>query len=360
MGKVSIVKIDESIKDTLHKALSLIGGIGLFVQKEDRVLLKPNLNDVDCITNINLVDALIQYLFDYEMKDIVIAESTFGNKYITEEYFKKSGYYEISEKFGIPLINLNKSESIEMRVKNPLVLEKIKVAKEVGEAIKIINIPVMKVHYATGVTLGLKNLKGFLPPDEKKHFHEAGLDKSIADLNTIIHPDLTIIDGMYCMERMGPKGGDVFYLGLLIAGGNNAETDYVAGQIMGYDLPEIKHLRYYVSSAGIDVTGISVCGEKIEQVMRPFKKVDIKKMIPANIIIYNTNACSACMNALLISFSFVKKEIKQKTAIYLGNNTMIQDSDVTIAFGNCCSGIDAQIRIKGCPPYPLLLGEKLK
>ena len=202
MGKVSIVKTTSGIKKSLDTALKLIGGIQLVVQKEDHVLLKPNLNDFDCITSIDLVEALIQYLFDHSVKQIVIAESTFGNKQITEVHFKKSGYYRLSDTYNIPLINLNASEPVELVVENPLILGSLKIAKEVLDATKIINLPVMKVHYATGVTLGLKNLKGFLSPEEKKHFHKVGVEKAIVDLNTAIPVDLTITDGIMCMERM--------------------------------------------------------------------------------------------------------------------------------------------------------------
>jgi len=58
-----------------------------------------------------------------------------------------------------------------------VVLEKLRIAREVYEADRITNLPNMKVHYATGITLALKNLKGLLVGNEKRHFHEVGLDK---------------------------------------------------------------------------------------------------------------------------------------------------------------------------------------
>ncbi|MBN2443946.1 MAG: DUF362 domain-containing protein [Spirochaetales bacterium] len=362
MGRVSIVKTEPDLKQALHRALEFIGGIGSFIGSEDSVLLKPNLNDFDCITNPGLVEALITYLFDNNIKKLMIAESTFGNHHITEKHFRHSGYYDICKKYDIPLVNLNKSGSIEMKVPNPLIFNTIHLAKEVREVTKIINIPVMKVHYATGVTLGLKNLKGFLTPDEKKHFHAAGLDKGIVDLGNTIPVDLTLIDGINCMERMGPKGGDVFYLGLLLAGRNIGETDYIASKIMGYDLHEVKHLSYFMTVNKVDVNNIQVCGEKCENVIRRFLKVKTDMIIPKNIRIYNHNACSACMNALLLSFRFFKEEFVNDADIYIGSEQAeIKESPgIKVAFGNCCTIPGAHVTIKGCPPYPLLLVEKLK
>ena len=361
MGNVSIIKTGKDLKQSLHEAIELIGGLKYFVRKEDYVLLKPNLNDFDCITNPQLMEALIQYLFDFDVKRLMIGESTFGNQSITEKHFRKSGYYEICEKYNVPLINLNKSESVRINVAYPLILEKINLAKEVCEVTKIINIPVMKVHYATGVTLGLKNLKGFLTPDEKKHFHETGLDKAIADLGNTIPVDLTIIDGIECMERMGPKGGDVFQLGLLLAGENIAETDYIACQIMGYELHEVKHLQYFIAANGIETAGISVCGEKLDSVIRRFKKVKLEEIVPEKVTIHNAGACSACMNALLLSFRVMNEQIKTDTSICMGSKIKVsaQANTTIVAFGNCCRDIDADVKIKGCPPYPLLLRELL-
>lgn len=39
------------------------------------------------------------------------------------------------------LFNLNESEAVEVAVKNPLVLEKLRIAREVYEADRIINLP---------------------------------------------------------------------------------------------------------------------------------------------------------------------------------------------------------------------------
>ena len=108
MGKVSIVKTHSGVKEALHKSIELIGGIAVFVNKNDTVLIKPNLNDFESFTSPELVESLIELLFDHGIRNVFIAESTFGNEFITEKHFEKSGYYRIAEKFNIQLINLNK------------------------------------------------------------------------------------------------------------------------------------------------------------------------------------------------------------------------------------------------------------
>jgi len=363
MGKVSIARIDHGIEQGLSQVLYLLGGLGQFIQAADTVMLKPNLNGEEGCTDKGLVESLIQMLFDLNVKKVFIGESTFGNARLTSMFFQKTGYSDLAKRYGIDLVNLNESVAVETPVKNPLILDKIRIAREVFEADKIVNIPNMKVHYATGVTLALKNLKGLLVGDEKKRFHELGLDKAIVDLNNTIPVHLNIIDCISCMEKMGPRGGDLVQLGLLIAGEERSEVDYVGCRIMGYDLSEVNHLRYFVETNQIDLTRIEVVGEKLEHVKHPFKKVALEEMIPREFIIHNKNACSACMNAFFLSCRFLEGKPRENIDVFLGS--IVEAEDVSgclkLAFGNCCpQDFSCDKRIRGCPPYPFALKDCLK
>nr|CBH39590.1 conserved hypothetical protein, DUF362 family [uncultured archaeon] len=363
MGIVSIRKIHNSIKETLEQSLKDIGGLDKYIKGNDKVILKPNINGTECVTNIEVIKSLIELLLDYNIKNITIAESTFGNAQITEMCFAKNGYNDLIKKYNIDIINLNKSEIINLDVKKHRILKRIQIAKEILNVDKIINIPVMKVHYATGITLALKNLKGILVGDEKKHFHEVGLDQAIVDLNNTIQPDLNIVDCTYCMEKMGPKGGDILKLDLLLSGTNTGEIDYIGSKIMGFKLDEIKHLKYFIDDNKIDTKGIKVIGEKIEDIKYNFKKAILKNNYNDKMIIHDINSCSACMNALLLSFQFLENEPNEKYSVFIGPkiNNNVKNNFKKIAFGNCCiKNIDnVDYEIKGCPPYPFELNKKV-
>jgi uncharacterized protein (DUF362 family) len=366
MGTVSITKIDQNLKTALIKSLDLIGGLSSYVSQNDTVLLKPNLNGAEGTTDINLTEALIQLLLELRVKEIFIGESTFGNHQITEACFRKTGFTALAEKYGLRLVNFNKSEALAVPVKGPLILKELQIAQEFFEATKVINLPVMKVHYATGITLALKNMKGVLVADEKKHFHEVGLDQAIVDLNNSIKTHLNIVDAIVCMERMGPRGGDPVRLDMILAGANPWEVDIVGSRIMGYTLDEVGHLKQYLESNGIDeamMNQIEVRGASIEEVRYPFRKVAMDSIIPQEFKVHNINACSSCMNALILSSSFLESKPKSKLDVYLGS--IIPDdaaqSEFKLAFGNCCkpdSGCDR--KINGCPPYPFELNRVLK
>jgi len=362
MGKVSIVKADRGIKQGLYDAIQLIGGMESYVGCNDKVMLKPNLNGADSFTSRELVEALLQLLFDFGVRKVFIGESTFGDERSTNMLFKKTGYSDLASKYNVELVNLNSSKIVEVRVEHPLALETLRIAKEAYEADKIINLPNMKVHYAAGITLALKNLKGLLVGDAKKHCHEVGLEKAIVDLNNTVKAHLQIVDAISCMERMGPRGGDILNLGLIMAGQAAGEVDYVGSLIMGYEVNEVKHLERYLEINQVDLNKIQIVGERIEEVRHPFKKVQLENLIPKEFRIHNRNACSSCMNALLFSCQALGK-IPGVYDIYMGE--LVDDAPtqggIKIAFGNCYPDNMAFDKvIKGCPPYPLVLKDYMK
>jgi uncharacterized protein (DUF362 family) len=351
------------VREGLRAALDLLGGLPQFIRAGDRVLLKPNLNGVEGCTDIALTESLIQMLLDGGAGEVFIAESTFGDARMTEMLFAKTGYAALAEEYSIRLLNLNRSEIVRVKVPRPLVLETVSLAREVFEADKIINLPNMKVHYATAVTIALKNLKGLLVGDEKKHFHEVGLDRAICDLNSVVRPALNIVDAISCMERMGPRGGDIVNLNLLIAGDDPAAVDSVGCAVMGFDVSEVKHLALYVAANAVDLDDVEVLGETIDSVRRPFKKAVLENILPKVFTVHNTNACSACMNALLLSCSLLPETPEDAVDVFLGkmHEGAAAPAGLKVAFGNCCrSALPADIRIPGCPPYPFTLAERLK
>jgi len=363
MGKVSIVRTDGGVGYALAYAIDLIGGLGAFVKPGDAVMLKPNINGTEGVTSPDLVASLLSLLKDMGPKKIVIAEATFGNERMTDMFFAKSGYADLAKRYAVDLVNLNRSQAVPVPVKKPRVKETLHIAREVFEADRIINMPVMKVHYATGITLALKNLKGLLVLDEKRHFHEVGLEDAIVDLNNTVKPALNIVDAIRCMERMGPRGGDMVDLNLILAGADSAEVDYVGMAVMEHTLADVKHLKLYMEDNGIDPAQIEVVGLRVDDVKYPFRKARLSVAMPPGVTVHESDACSSCMNALLLSFEVLGKEFSRPMQIFLGRkaNPDPAGSGYGVAFGNCCDPKSGHfdLAVKGCPPYPFELRDKL-
>ena len=164
------------------------------------------------------------------------------------------------------------------------------------------------------------------------------------------------------MERMGPRGGDPVALGLVMAGQSAAEVDWVGCQVMGHSLDDVGHLRLFVEASGVDLGAIETVGESIERVRRPFKKAALTNALPAAFRLHQHDACSACMNALLLSCQLLEEEPQGPIDVFVG--TRLQDEPrreaLGLAFGNCVPAeAECRLRIKGCPPYPFALKKVL-
>jgi len=97
--------------------------------------------------------------------------------------------------------------------------------KEVLESDVLINVPVAKSHSATGVSLGLKGLMGLIWDRESFH-SQYNMNQALADLATVIKPQLTVLDATRALASGGPGGpGTVVKPNLVIAGTDPVAVD---------------------------------------------------------------------------------------------------------------------------------------
>ncbi len=115
-------------------------------------------------------------------------------------------------------LNLSRDECIPHKVADT----EIMIPKTMLEADYVLNLAKMKTCAHTTVTLGIKNLYGCFQEAKKSRLHKK-LDEVLPYLAKIIRTDMTIIDGMTCMEGNGPVVGNPRRMGVIVAG-----TDVVA------------------------------------------------------------------------------------------------------------------------------------
>ena len=155
----------------------------------------------------------------------------------------------------LDLLPANKTE-----IKNGIVLKSLAVCGEIKNFDYIVSIPVFKTHMHCGVSLSLKNMKGCLRTREKVRLHqlpqpEGGTDEktlniAIADLSTILKPDLALIDGTIGMEGLGPSAGTPKKMNLVLASTDYLNADAVAATLMGFKPEEIPHIRLTAERVG--------------------------------------------------------------------------------------------------------------
>jgi uncharacterized protein (DUF362 family) len=231
---VSVVKTqvqdEDAFRKDVQKAIDLVGGMQRVVKPGDTVIIKPNffgprLSSDGATTNLTMLQEIVEEVAERRATP-VIAEGPFRT-YNTRVVFRTVGVDRLAKNLGVELVDLNDAENVEVNVPLGKALKKIKIPKIVLDSDVLINVPKMKTHHLTTVTLGMKNLKGVLPGVEKQQSHIHGIHQSIVDINKTVTADLTVVDGTIAMEGVGPTFGDPVELGVIVAGKNVVDVDKV-------------------------------------------------------------------------------------------------------------------------------------
>ena len=123
-------------------------------------------------------------------------------------------------------------------------MNSVKIHRDLKNADVFINVPILKNHNSTIVSLAMKNLMGVVW--DRRYYHSNDLSQCIADFLTYRKPDLNIIDGYRMLSRNGPRGvsvADVADLKALIAGKDIVAVDAAATKMFGRQPEGINHIR---------------------------------------------------------------------------------------------------------------------
>jgi len=374
---VSLVKFDGSL-DSLRRAIELCDGFGK-LKRDDKVLIKPNncfrhkiTPPYGMVTTSRIVDGIIRLLLEYGCKDISIGEGAIIGIFdelepYTKRGFKGSGIDKVAEKYGVKLIDFNQGPFQELYLGGI----KAHVAKAALETDFLINVPVLKTHFQTKVSLGFKNVKGCLSSASKKRFHTSSrLDSLICHLNEAIKSDLVIIDGIYMLEK-GPEtlAGVAHRKDLIIASTDIFECDVVGATILGIDPSQVGYLREFAQrhNRSFDISAIQIKGEDLESVKEQLEwqfEPDKELLTPAGVTGLlaprpGQTLCSGCGATLALTLSILGKDNPRRdfggAELYYGLE-LIADRDVREVFlyGDCAirrnKGLANATRIEGCPP----------
>ena len=209
------------------------------VKPGDRVCVKPNISfaaNVDCgaTTNPDIVKQVVQLCLDAGAEKVIILDHTIAEAELCVE---KSRIQEaIIDKKKVTLLTLTKERQFsEIAVPQGTELQSVKVAKALLAADKFINVPTAKSHSATGVSLGIKNLMGLIW--DRGYLHRLNLHTAIAELATVMKPDLTIVDATRALTSGGPGGpGKTITLNKVVPGTDMVAVDsYTVGLTQWYN-----------------------------------------------------------------------------------------------------------------------------
>jgi uncharacterized protein (DUF362 family) len=225
-----------------------LGGIGTFVKKGQKVLVKPNIGwdrtpEYAANTNPLLVKRIVEHCFKAGASEVYVFDHTIDN---WVNCYKNSGIEKSAKDAGAKIVPGN-SESYyhEVSIPKGTILKSVKIHQIILETDVLINVPVLKDHSSTGITCCLKNMMGNVW--DRGYWHKNNLNQCIADYGTYVKkPALNIIDCYNVMTKNGPQGvskEDVVNMQSMIITTDWVAGDVAAAKMLGVNPSEISYIQ---------------------------------------------------------------------------------------------------------------------
>jgi uncharacterized protein (DUF362 family) len=386
---VSIVKYEEPLT-SVRKAIELIDGFER-LPTDGKIFIKPNLVywNRHCdfpkwgmLTTSRVVEDIIRLLKERGVDDISIGDGIITDdpkdKETPKDAFEKLGYNLLKERYGVKIYDLFTRPYEKVELVEGLTA---KMNADMLHSDFLIDIPVLKTHAQCVVSLGIKNLKGFINVASRKKFHGADpkytLHYNVAQLANKIPESLTFIDGIYTLERGPTFDGKAHRSDILIASKDMLSADLIGSNLLGINPSDVPHLVQAARdrNRSVDLSDIEVKGESIESLAKPhgwefiYKRNDTLPLSYAKAGIggisypkYDETMCTFCSfynGVILVAIKEAwKGEDFDNVEILTGKiKKPTPGMNKTILLGQCQYNknkdnpdINECIPIKGCPP----------
>lgn len=231
---VSFIKVKKhGLKESVFKALELSGFDEL--RLKDRVFLKINAMSDQFIpgvcTNPLVLDYFLEYFRDsHPDKEVLVGDANIATMKQFDKAVREWGYDQVCEKHGAKLVNLSDQPKTVVDYGGKI-FKKVMVP-EVLLGPDLITLPVMKTHCITGLTASLKNQWGCLT-EVRQQYHKAA-HQAIPEINDLLKPKFSLVDGTISMEGNGPRNGKLKLVNALFAGKDLVAVDTAVSDFMGF------------------------------------------------------------------------------------------------------------------------------
>ncbi len=256
MNKVVKTEVSKNLKKSIEQNLDQLGGINKLIKPGDTVLLKPNFNTADpfpASSDLKFIKSIVELIYEAEAKIVMIAESS-TMSVNTRKVMKKLGVFELGKMEKPPRIYvLEERKWIKKPIAKGKYLKYVNLPEILTRPDKLILLPCLKTHFQAKYTGALKLSVGLMKPIERIGLHMKNIQEKIAELNTVIQPDLVIMDARKCFISGGPMSGELKEPNIILSSKSRVSIDIegikiiqsYAGNslknIQAQELPQIKH-----------------------------------------------------------------------------------------------------------------------
>jgi uncharacterized protein (DUF362 family) len=242
------------------KAIEAWGGMKRIVKPGQTVVVKPNIGwnvtpDRAANTNPKLVEAIVRECLNVGAKEVFVMDHTAD---VWTKCYKNSGIERATKDAGGKMVpGNNERDYKKVHIPKAKRLKKVKVHDLILNTDVLINVPVLKHHVSTKLSLGMKNLMGIVW--DRQWWHKNDLHQCIADFASYCQADLTVVDAYRVMKRNGPMGvstDDVLLQKALLLGSDPLALDAAPTKMFGMNPQEVGYIRLS-EDLGIGTTDLS-------------------------------------------------------------------------------------------------------
>jgi uncharacterized protein (DUF362 family) len=234
-------------EELARQALAALGGMQRFVPQGAKVVVKPNIcvayhtYEYAATTNPWVVGAIVKMCYEAGASRVTVMDYPFGGS--AEEAYTRSGIAEQVAAAGGEMVTMSRLKFTTKDIPAGKDLRQARVYSDALDADVLIDVPIAKQHDLAKLTLGIKNLMGLIR--DRGEIHQ-NLGQRLADLTSLVQPDLTIVDAVRVLMANGPTGGDlgdVKEMNTVIASSDIVAADSYATTLFGMQPDDIGYIR---------------------------------------------------------------------------------------------------------------------
>lgn len=241
---LAAVKGDDPAAIT-RKAIETLGGMGKFVKPGAVVVVKPNIGwdrspEYAANTNPAVVAAIVEMCFQAGAKRVNVFDNTCNSP---QRCYENSGIKAAAESKGARVYFIDEWNVVKANFPFDSSMENWPIFRDAIDCDTFINVPVLKHHGSTRLTLGMKNLMGVCGGN--RGLMHTALGPKIFDVARFISPELTVIDCYRYLKGHGPQGGDLGDVELrktVIASADYFLADLYACKLVGCDPNSVPYI----------------------------------------------------------------------------------------------------------------------
>jgi len=230
----------------VQKAFEMLGGIEKYVKKGHSVVVKPNIGwdrrpEQGANTEPEIVAEVVRLCLKAGAAKVKVFDRTCAN---ARRCYRNSGIENAAKAAGADVKHVFMKRFKQVNIPNGKVIKSWEFYKDALDADVFINLPAAKHHSLSSVSLALKNMMGILG-GERGELHN-NFPEKITDINTVIKPQITILDAVRILMRNGPQGGnlaDVKQANTIIASVDQVAIDSYGATLFGLKASDIAHIR---------------------------------------------------------------------------------------------------------------------